>query len=299
MLLSMAGLIAEEVFGSTLSGFETSTIALGDSTLNDPPVTIRNRQNNHYEELKIGPFMDMSMLKILLLILFCGCSCETQRKANSRSESEIVPAALNTGATTPTSRSPEVSEPEDARKRAEQVIDAIDFKNFTFPWYPKGYRPPSGKRNVSLRNGELVVDQSGNTNDVLFSLINVSIAELTGDNVKEAIVTVTANFNPGGSYACTFIYTLKSGRPFLLWKLETGDRAYGGLRRISLTDGSLIVEKYASEFDKHETPMCCPKKFQRLYYKWNGKQLQKIRTQELPNEFENARFLGYPEESRR
>jgi hypothetical protein len=221
------------------------------------------------------------------------------REANSRSESGIVPNARITPNAMPIGQTPEISEPANVEERVGQVIDTVDFKNFTFPWYPKGYSPPSGKRNVSLRDGELVVDVHGNKNDVLFSLINVSLADLTGDNAKEAIVTVLANFNPGGSYACTFVYTFKSGRPLLLWKLENGDRAYGGLRKINVTDGSLIVEKYASKFDEDETPVCCPKRFHRLYYKWNGKQFQKMRTEELPNEFEDARFLGYPEESRR
>jgi hypothetical protein len=33
-------------------------------------------------------------------------------------------------------------------------IKEVDFKNFTYPWYPSGYNPPYNVRRVALENGE-------------------------------------------------------------------------------------------------------------------------------------------------
>src|SRR5258706_3733407 len=144
---------------------------------------------------------------------------------------------------------------------------ATDWKNFTYPWYPSGYKPSQGTRKITLHNGEFIVDRRGNTEDLWFSIANVSQADLTGDGKDEAIITVTANTNPNGSVACVFVYSLRGKRPHLLWKHETGDRAFGGLRAIQIANRNLIIEQYQTDED---ACMPCAKRFVRSSYHWNG-----------------------------
>ncbi|HEU0143437.1 MAG TPA: hypothetical protein VFQ47_01510 [Nitrososphaera sp.] len=178
-------------------------------------------------------------------------------------------------------------------------IRAVDWRNFTYPWYPSGYRSPYRVRKVTLKSGEYVVDERGNENDVLFSLANVSYADLTGDGKEEAIVTLTGIFNPNGSYACTFIYSMKGNSPRLLWKHETGDRAFGGLRSIRVDGSNLIVEQYDASFNDKPVPcMICSKRFVRASYRWNGKRFRKTKSETLPYNGNGIEFLGYPSDSR-
>ena len=182
----------------------------------------------------------------------------------------------------------------------ETPIRKIDFKNFTYPWYPSDYRPPHGERKISLRNGEMKVEAARSTDRVWASLTNVSYASLTGDDQEQAIVTVTTNFDPNGSVDCIFVYTLQGNKPKLLWSHETGDRANGGLRSLRVEDSYLVVEQYDIKFDwakgsyEEGTALCCPKRFIRSHYRWNGKRLQKSKSETLPNEYDDARFLGFP-----
>jgi hypothetical protein len=189
--------------------------------------------------------------------------------------------------------------PLSARATQANQIRAVDFKNFTYPWYPSGYRPPYRGRKVTLKNGEYMVDKRGNDNDVWFGLANVSYADLTEDGKEEAIVTVTVNLNPNGSFACTFIYSMSGNAPRLLWKYETGDRAFGGLRSIRVSDGSIIFEQYDASFNDKPTPcITCPKRFVRSSYRWRGNHFRKIKSETIPYKGEGIEFLGYPGNSK-
>lgn len=173
-------------------------------------------------------------------------------------------------------------------------IKEVDFKNFTYPWYPSGYKTPYNVKKVTLDNGEHLVDERGDISGILFVLTNVSYADLTSDGFEEAIVTVTGIFNPNGSYACVFIYSPKGNFPQLLWKHETGDRAYGGLRSIRVAESNLIVEQY--DTGNEEPCMICAKGFVRSYYQWNGKSLRKLKSEIFPWEG-GVMFLGYPSDA--
>jgi hypothetical protein len=149
------------------------------------------------------------------------------------------------------------------------------------------------------------VDAVKNTDRLWASLANVSYADLTGDGKEEAIVTVTTNFDPNGAVACIFVYTSRSGEPQLLWSHETGDRANGGLRSLRVEGFDLVVEQYDIKFDwskgsyEEGTARCCPKRFIRSTYRWDGEHFEKSKSETLPNEYDNARFLGYPSDQPR
>lgn len=156
-----------------------------------------------------------------------------------------------------------------------------------------------------LRDGEMKVEAVKNIDRVWASLANVSYADLTGDGREEAIATVVTNFDPNGSVACIFIYNLGNGDPRLLWSHETGDRANGGLRSIKVEGFDLVVEQYEIKFDwskgsyEDGTALCCPKRFVRSHYRWNGEKFEKTKSETLPNEHKDAEFLGYPSDQPR
>jgi hypothetical protein len=219
-------------------------------------------------------------------------SCDIRSNGARRNTSAVVPAA----APTPTSSQREaVSSPS-----SSSPIREVDFRNFTYPWYPSGYPAPRGERKITLRNGEMKVEAATNINRLRAGIPNVSYADLTGDGQEEAIVTVVANFDPNGSVACIFIYTLRNGEPKLLWSHETGDRADGGLRSLRVEGLDLVVEQYDIKFDwakgsyEEGTALCCPKRFIRSRYRWDGERFEKTGSETLPNESKTLEFLGYP-----
>lgn len=227
-------------------------------------------------------------------------SCNTRSSGAGRTNSPVVPAASQNPPTnnigSPLAQapaSPSLNSP-------SSPIRKVDFKNFTYPWYPTGYVPPNGRRQIRLQSGEMKVEAAKNTDRLWASLANVSYADLTGDGKEEAIVTVVTNFDPNGSLGCIFIYNIGTGEPRLLWSHETGDRANAGLRSIRVEGLDLVVEQYDIKFDwpkgkyEDETALCCPKRFIRSHYRWDGEHFEKSKSETLPNEYNNARFLGYP-----
>jgi len=219
-----------------------------------------------------------------------------------RTNSPVVPAAVQSPSPNNATTAPaQVT----ARPAPSSPIREVDFKNFSYPWYPSDYTPPHGKRKITLRDGEMKVDAAKNTDRLWASLANVSYADLTGDGKEEAIVTVTTNFDPNGSVACIFVYTLRSDGARVLWSHETGDRANGGLRSLKVEGFDLVVEQYDIKFDwakgsyEQGTALCCPKRFIRSHYRWDGERFEKSKSETLPNEHNNARFLGYPSDQPR
>jgi hypothetical protein len=239
----------------------------------------------------------LCLAQIVLAVTITSCNT---RSSGAGGNSPVVPAASQNPPTnnigSPLAQAPATP----SLNSPSSPIRKVDFKNFTYPWYPTGYVPPNGRRRIRLQSGEMKVEAVKNTDRVWASLANVSYADLTGDGKEEAIVTVTTNFDPNGSVACIFVYTLRGNEPKLLWSHETGDRANGGLRNLRVEGFDLVVEQYDIKFDSAKgryeegTALCCPKRFIRSHYRWDGEHFEKSKSETLPNEYDNARFLGYP-----
>lgn len=231
-----------------------------------------------------------------IALALTAVSCDIRSIGAGRNNSGNVPAASPSPSTRIVDNRPQAV----AQPSPSSPIRRIDFKNFTYPWYPTDYTPAHGERKITLRDGEMKVDAVKNTDRLWASLANVSYADLTGDDQEEAIVTVTTNFDPNGSVACIFIYTSRGGKPSGLWSHETGDRANGGLRSVRVEGLDLVVEQYDIKFDwakgsyEEGTALCCPRRFIRSRYRWDGERFEKSKSEALPNEYDNARFLGYP-----
>ena len=120
---------------------------------------------------------------------------------------------------------------------------------------------------------------------MLVSVSNVSYRDLTGDAEEEAIVNLTYLLYPHGSTGCTFIYTLDRERPKPLW------HGMGDLRRVLVEDGKLLIEEYLlGPSDAY----CCPTKYTRSAYKWDGKRFKEVERKEFVNTRESRDFLGFP-----
>jgi hypothetical protein len=159
-------------------------------------------------------------------------------------------------------------------------IRDIDFKNFTYPRLPTH---KCSMPKVRLRDGKYgsvadfsprVIPRGGCW---AVGMGPVQYADLTGDGQEDAIVVLYAEVGGTESTNDVFIYSLKHGRPVLLWKFWTGDRADGGLVRLYAENGKLVVElagknKFiGSDYfadDGTSNGDCCPTLITRSKYQW-------------------------------
>jgi|GEM_PF-2549216 len=173
----------------------------------------------------------------------------------------------------------------------DSPIRKIDFGNFSYP-FPE---LPHGRKRIRLRDGEqppTLFGKDGIPHDVGYALSDVSYGDLTGDGVEESIVILGLIHSGSGISHYVYIYTPRRDRPALLWSFETGDRADGGLQKVSAGNGELVVELrgrnkvigtdlYAD--DGHSTGVCCTDVATRTRYRWrNGRFQQKGAAEETP-----------------
>jgi hypothetical protein len=117
----------------------------------------------------------------------------------------------------------------------------------------------------------------------------VEYGDVTGDGRDEAMITLYAERGGTESSNDVFIYSLRNGRPVLLWKFETGDRAEGGLIKLYAQDGKLVVElagknKFvgANYYGGDCTGACRPAFFTRTKYQWFRGAFRKRSLENLP-----------------
>lgn len=148
-------------------------------------------------------------------------------------------------------------------------IEDVDFRNFTYSYVD----------NFTLKNGELPV---GNMDQTGFSFRRVQYADLTNDGNNEAIINLQVNYAvSSASLVC--IYTLENGQPKKLWHILSGVFANGGLKEVYTKENILTVELFGdTKFDennpqftyptnnKYPEAECCPSKFTKFNFKWNG-----------------------------
>jgi hypothetical protein len=158
-------------------------------------------------------------------------------------------------------------------------IRNMDWKNFTYPWYPADARPPYSARKITLVNGEFVVyaDSKRKIENLSISFDNVSYAELTGDGREEAIVYISGTETFNSFTGCIFVYTMSRGRLRLLWKHQTGDRGMGGLKDLKVVNRELVVEQY-----EDNRCMACTDHWRRTLYRWNGRRFRITKSQVFP-----------------
>jgi hypothetical protein len=149
-------------------------------------------------------------------------------------------------------------------------IRETDFRNFRYAF---------GEASWTLVNG---TQPDAGEEELRYELAHVSYGDVTGDAREEALVTITAETGGTMRPHWVFVYGAGARGPELLWSFESGDRAAGGLKRVSADAGTLIVELLGKNMipsdpetfgaeDDTAQGACCPSMFTRTRYAWNGR----------------------------
>jgi hypothetical protein len=179
-------------------------------------------------------------------------------------------------------RSAEAQTPERFDLSAYDTVTSGVFANFTYPARPlfKGVGDAGRRKSFTLRRGLFrpKFNERGYIERLGAYLKSVEYADVTGDGHNEAIVAVGNICDCSGVWYGIYVYRLTGRKPArLLWAFQTGDRAYGGLRRVYGHRGKLTVELYGSGSGPNLPPKsvngsaCCTDDYTWRRYKWDGR----------------------------
>jgi hypothetical protein len=158
---------------------------------------------------------------------------------------------------------------------SQNGIRDVDFRNFTYQPYCAG--PGEETRNITIKNGQFYEEtktEDGFTNRFYFNAFEIIYGDVDGNNSDEAIVLTLCNTGGTGNFTEGFIYGMKDGQPALLARIEGGDRAYGGLRDVSVENGKIIKVERSAPGESGAT--CCPEKIETTIYRFENNALVQI-----------------------
>ena len=176
-----------------------------------------------------------------------------------------------------------------ASAKSTSRIRGIDFSNFTYQQF-------WGRRPIKLKQGKQEFESEGCHTE--YKLKGVNYIDLTGDGKEEALVHLE-DFTACGSSGVSdnyYIYTIRNGRPRLLWRFGTGGYADAGLKDFKLSGRVLVFDL----FGKYEI---VGPKFVSLgedsISKWNPKHYSRIRVSWDGNRFRqrSLKILPFPYDS--
>lgn len=157
---------------------------------------------------------------------------------------------------------------------ASGSIRDIDFKNFVYPSLSVIYtsvpsRPKwidtQGAKEIAMRGGRYRF-QCDDSPCPLITFDRAIFGAINGLSEDSAIVVTT--YHSGGSAAWQYIYIIavRSGKPEVMAWLETGSRAYMGLRTIAVDRGDLVLN--VNDPEKREGD-CCSTGTITYRYRWH------------------------------
>lgn len=130
-------------------------------------------------------------------------------------------------------------------------------------------------REIDFKTSTAVLESlsqlGGNVNT-----LEITFADLTGDQREEAIVPVSSGGTLGN--IAYLIFTLESGAPELLLT-RTPDRSTASGLVMEIEEGQLVetIGEYGPE-----DPFCCPSMLRRTYFHWDGFSLEVEREERVP-----------------
>lgn len=149
---------------------------------------------------------------------------------------------------------------------AQDEISRVDFKNFTYEPFCAGEKP----EKISVKDGKFEKETKISdelTEHFYFNVDAPVYGDLNGDGKDEAIILSVCNTGGTGNFSEGFIYNIKNGKPFLLTRIEGGDRAMGGLRGARIENKLLIIES------NEGSAACCAEYVVTNQYRLSGAKL--------------------------
>lgn len=152
--------------------------------------------------------------------------------------------------------------------QSDDDIHRVNFQNFM-------YRPSctseDAEAQIRTRNGKYEV--YNDKEQLGFVVRTPAYGDVTNDGVDEAVILSICNTGGSGQFSEGFIYTMRGGKPLLLARIPGGDRANGGLHKLTAERGLLVVERYAM---KDTSGLCCPDFIDTTRYHWDGRKLVQV-----------------------
>ena len=164
-------------------------------------------------------------------------------------------------------------------------ISKIDFRNFTYPNL-------GGRGRIRMKGGEIEYEVDHCLQS--YRIQGVDYLDFTGDGEDEAIVRLVDHMACGSSWAAVYfyIYTVRNGRPHLLWSFATGSEAHGGKKDFRIEDKELVFELYGKwqpvrgeltfKENREHTDDCCPTHYTVYRVVWDGKKFRQKLVEVLP-----------------
>lgn len=186
------------------------------------------------------------------------------------------------------------------QREVPAAFRGVDFRNFSYPLNWDG-------QTVRLKDGKREFYEDKIFGNGWFDLSDVGYADLTGDGAEEAVVDVSwvacGASCDGGSHLFYF-YSIRKGRPKLLWRIETGSIGYGcGLKSFAADARGVTLEVFkdcrpegaslVNETDPEEHGMKFRSRvFTRLHFRFENGTFALKRREVFPNPREDVR--NYP-----
>jgi len=197
--------------------------------------------------------MKIHFLFLFLFFLFnCGSQTNNQVKNTSADPTLIADQLLDSNANKfksiedAESETDEVKRKEIEEKNAKYEIvpdewKAVNFNNFSYPVKRmKGF--------IHLKNGEFEYSNREEYDNQFGEGGGSYYVDLTGDNVKEAVVFVSAVACGGscdGGSEIIYFYSMQNKKLGLLGRIESGSRAYGcSLKSFTIKNKEIIIEQF-------------------------------------------------------
>jgi hypothetical protein len=167
----------------------------------------------------------------------------------------------------------EISNINDENKIYKSIRD-VDFFNFTYS--------EDGSEGFYVKDGSFTAEiDDGKSLFILttYEIVSISFGDLTGDGKEEAAISSIENTNLStGRFSGGYVYTIKEGKPEMMYKIAMGDRAWGGIYKLEIKDGLYYESRYDGLLGSSDYEYII-----KIGYKWNGKEFIKKTCEEYIN----------------